>query len=131
MLRSVSLPNLARPAHCSALAMILLSLGAAHAAASTVCPQTNTGIALSPGFCASLFADDIGHARHLVVSPSGVVYVNSWSGTYYNSDPIPPGGFLLALKDTQNTGNADLVKRFGESKADGAAGGTGIALFGG
>jgi len=36
--------------------------------------------------------------------------------------------FLVALKDTQNTGKADVVKRFGESKAEGAAGGTGIAL---
>jgi glucose/arabinose dehydrogenase/mono/diheme cytochrome c family protein len=131
MLCSVSLPNLARAARWSAVAMLLISLGAAHAAAAsaTVCPETNTGIALSPGFCASLFADNIGHARHLVVSPSGVLYVNTWSGTYYNSDPIPPGGFLLALKDTQNTGNADVVRRFGESKAEGAAGGTGIAIY--
>ena len=64
-----------------------------------------------------------------MVAPSGVVYVNTWSGIYYNSDPIPPGGFLVALKDTQNTGKADVVKRFGESKAEGAAGGTGIALY--
>jgi mono/diheme cytochrome c family protein len=130
MVHSVSLPrNRARAAHWSAVAMILVSLGAAHAARATVCPETNTGIALSPGFCASLFADNIGHARHLVVAPSGVVYVNTWSGTYYNSDPIPPGGFLLALKDTQNTGNADVVRRFGESKTEGAAGGTGIAIY--
>ena len=126
---SVSLPNLARVAHWSAVAMILVSLRAAHAAPAAVCPETNSGITLSPGFCASIFADNIGHARHLVVSPSGVVYVNTWSGNYYNSDPIPPGGFLVALKDTKSTGKADVVKRFGESKAEGAAGGTGIALY--
>jgi glucose/arabinose dehydrogenase len=116
-------------AHWSAVAVILLSLGAAHAAPATVCPENNTGITLSPGFCASIFAENIGHARHLVVSPSGVVYVNTWSGTYYNADPIPAGGFLLALKDSQSKGKADVVKRFGESAAQGAAGGTGIALY--
>jgi glucose/arabinose dehydrogenase/mono/diheme cytochrome c family protein len=127
----VNLPNLARGTRWLSVSLILFKLGTANAVPSTDCPGPYTGISLSPGFCASIFADNVGHARHLVVSPSGVVYVNTWSGVYYNSDPIPPGGFLVALKDTLNTGNADLVKRFGESKADGAAGGTGIALFGG
>src|ERR1700726_159394 len=90
---------------------------------SLLCPETDSGLTLPAGFCATIFADNIGHARDLVVAPSGVVYVNTWSGTYYNSDPIPPGGFLVALKDSQNTGKADVVKRFGESKAEGAAGG--------
>jgi transposase len=31
----------------------------------------------------TVFADNIGHARHLVVAPNGVVYVNTWSGVYY------------------------------------------------
>jgi glucose/arabinose dehydrogenase/cytochrome c5 len=115
----------------AAIALALLELGTASAASSPAagCPDTDPGITLSPGFCASVFADGIGHARHLAVSPSGVVYVNTWSGRYYNSDAVPPGGFLVALKDTGNTGKADVVKRFGESQADGAAGGTGIALY--
>ncbi len=129
MFYSVSLAKPAGLAHWLAVALILVGLGTANAAPTTSCAGNGTGISLSPGFCASIFADNIGHARHLAVSPSGVVYVNTWSGTYYNSDPIPPGGFLVALKDTQNTGKADVVKRFGESKAEGAAGGTGIALY--
>jgi hypothetical protein len=84
---------------------------------------------LSPGFCATVFADNIGHARHLLVSPSGVVYVNTWSGRYYNEAPIPDGGFLIAFQDTKKTGKADVVTRFGVSAAAGAAGGTGIALY--
>jgi glucose/arabinose dehydrogenase/mono/diheme cytochrome c family protein len=76
-----------------------------------------------------IFADNIGHARHLTVSAAGVVYVNTWSGAYYNADPLPAGGFLVALQDSRGTGTADIVERFGESKADGAAGGTGIALY--
>ena len=39
--------------------------------------DTTGGITLPPGFCATVFADDIGHARHLVVAPNGVVYVNT------------------------------------------------------
>jgi hypothetical protein len=37
-------------------------------------PTDDTGLRLPAGFCASLFADGIGHARHLVVAPNGVVY---------------------------------------------------------
>ena len=127
MFDSVSMPNPSQAARWSVVALLLIGLGTAHAAPTTDCPAA--GLSLSPGFCASLFADNIGHARHLVVAPSGVVYVNTWSGVYYDADPIPPGGFLVALKDTQNTGKADVVKRFGESKAEGAAGGTGIAFY--
>ncbi len=113
-------------------AALILLIGTAHAVpgpSASGCADVDTGITLSPGFCATIFADNIGHARHLVVSSSGVVYVNTWSGVYYNADPIPDGGFLVALQDTKNAGKADVVKRFGESKADGAAGGTGIALY--
>jgi glucose/arabinose dehydrogenase/mono/diheme cytochrome c family protein len=119
-------------ARSSAAALLLVGLGgayAAHAAPSTGCAETDTGITLSPGFCASVFADNIGHARQLVVSRSGVVYVNTWSGVYYSDGPVPDGGFLVALKDAKHTGKADVVNRFGESKADGAAGGTGIAIY--
>jgi len=93
------------------------------------CGTASTGIVLSPGFCATVFADNIGHARQLVVSASGVVYVNTWSGVYYNAGPVPDGGFLVALQDTTGNGRANVIKRFGETKADGSAGGTGIALY--
>ena len=44
------------------------------------CPANNTGLKLPTGFCATIFAEGIGHARHLVVSADNVVYVNTWSG---------------------------------------------------
>ncbi len=94
-------------------------------AASATCG----GLRLPPGFCATVFADNIGHARHLVVAPDGVVYVNTWSGRYYGNDTTPPGGFLVALKDSNGDGAADLTDRFGATEADGSAGGTGIALY--
>ncbi|HXA92213.1 MAG TPA: c-type cytochrome [Steroidobacteraceae bacterium] len=89
----------------------------------------NTGLKLPAGFCASIFADNIGHARHLVVAGNGVVYVNTWSGRYYGNDKPHAGGFLVALQDTGGIGKADVIKRFGETLATGGHGGTGIALY--
>lgn len=93
------------------------------------CPGDNGGITLSPGFCATIFADKLGHARHLVVAPDGVVYVNSWSGRYYHNDTPPPGGFLIALQDTKGDGHADKIVRFGPTLPQGDHGGTGIAIY--
>jgi hypothetical protein len=89
----------------------------------------NGGITLPRGFCATIFADHIGHARHMVVAPNGVVYVNTWSGRYYRNDAPPPGGFLIALQDTKGDGHANVVTRFGPDSKSGNAGGTGIALY--
>jgi hypothetical protein len=44
-----------------------------------VCPGDNGGILLSPAFCATIFADNVGHVRHTVIGPNGVLYVNTWS----------------------------------------------------
>src|SRR5262245_47116131 len=73
------------------------------------CAGDNGGITLPAGFCATVFADNIGHARHLVVAPNGVVYVNTWSGLYYQNDEPPAGGFLVALHDTTGDGRADVI----------------------
>jgi glucose/arabinose dehydrogenase/mono/diheme cytochrome c family protein len=94
-----------------------------------VCADDNGGITLPAGFCATVFADDVGHARHLVVAPNGVVYVNTWSGRYYGNDTPPAGGFLVALRDTKGDGRADVKVRFGDSVQTGSAGGTGITLY--
>ncbi|HET6375540.1 MAG TPA: PQQ-dependent sugar dehydrogenase, partial [Methylocella sp.] len=92
------------------------------------CAAGDGGISLPPGFCATVFADGIGHARHMAVAPSGTVYVNTWSGSYYKTKP-PPGGFLVALKDSDGDGRADIIARFGETEETGGHGGTGIAIF--
>lgn len=89
----------------------------------------DAGLKLPRGFCATVFADKIGHARHLAVAPSGVLYVNTWSGRYYGNDTPHPGGFLVALQDTKGTGHADVNVRFGDTVATGSKGGTGIALY--
>ena len=99
-------------------------------AASGACPSDDSGLKLPPGFCATIFADGIGHARHLVVAPNNVVYVNTWSGGYYPAgEAIHEGGSLVALQDKSGAGKADVVERFGATAQDGSHGGTGIALY--
>jgi glucose/arabinose dehydrogenase/mono/diheme cytochrome c family protein len=98
-------------------------------AKSQACPNDDSGLTLPAGFCATVFADDIGHARHMVVAPSGVLYVNTWSGTYYGNDTPHAGGFLVALEDKSAAGRADVIQRFGETVQSGGAGGTGIGMY--
>jgi glucose/arabinose dehydrogenase/mono/diheme cytochrome c family protein len=101
-------------------------------AGSSACPADDSGLTLPPGFCATVFADGIGHARHLVVAENGVVYVNTWSGRYYPPDqPSPSGGFLVALQDKTGSGKADAIERFGGTEQTGDHGGTGIGLYNG
>jgi glucose/arabinose dehydrogenase len=121
-------------------AAALLSIGAgamvqaapkSAATGSSGCAGDNGGITLSPGFCATVFADNLGNVRHITVASNGVVYANTWSGRYYPGSKPPADGFLLALQDTDGDGHADKVTHFGETPADGAAGGTGIRLYNG
>ena len=98
-------------------------------AQSQACPNDDSGLQLPAGFCATVFADGIGHARHMVVAPSGVLYVNTWSGRYYGNVTPHAGGFLVALEDKSGAGKADVIERFGETVQSGGAGGTGIGLY--
>src|SRR5246127_1639277 len=102
---------------------------AAAGAKSQACANDDSGLQLPAGFCATVFADDIGHARHMVVAPSGVLYVNTWSGRYYGNKPPHPGGFLVALRDKSGAGKADVIERFGATVQTGGAGGTGIGMY--
>ena len=96
---------------------------------SQSCPNDDSGLKLPAGFCATVFADGIGHARHMVVAPDGVLYVNTWSGRYYGNDTPHAGGFLVALQDKNGSGKADVIERFGETVQNGGAGGTGIGMY--
>jgi glucose/arabinose dehydrogenase len=94
------------------------------------CDPDNTGLTLPSEFCASVFADNLGHARHLVVAPNGDVYVNTWSQR--NNTPNPPGGFIVALRDKDHDGRAETIERFGAKYEPGKpGGGTGIAIHDG
>lgn len=110
---------------------LLLAHGPLAVAQGAQCAGDNGGLSLPPGFCATLFADHIGHARHLAVATDGTVYVNTWSGRYFDrlGSQLPPGGFLVALRDSRGSGHADVIRRFGDGVEQGAHGGSGIALF--
>src|SRR5580692_11272642 len=122
--------------HCVAGFGLLASMASAQGQSnfakqikSSACPNDDSALKLPPGFCATVFADGIGHARHLVVSADGLVYINTWSSPYYGHDAPHPGGFLVALQDKNGAGKADVIERFGETTQSGGAGGTGIALY--
>lgn len=99
------------------------------AADASACPNDDSGLKLPGGFCATIFADGIGHARHMAFGPNGVLYVNTWSGRYYGNSKPPEGGFIVALQDKAGTGKADVIERFGETVASGGAGGSGVAVY--
>lgn len=82
------------------------------------CEPDNGGITLPDGFCALVVADKLGAARHLEVAPNGDLFVA------IRNQPKLPGG-IVALRDTNGDGRADVQERFGDD------GGTGIKLHNG
>jgi len=88
-------------------------------------------LAFAIGALSPYIADNIGHARQMAVTPDGTLYVNTWSGAYFNNGPVPAGGFVVALKDTHGNGHADVIERFGETVASGGHGGTGLVFHNG
>jgi glucose/arabinose dehydrogenase/mono/diheme cytochrome c family protein len=121
----------ARSAALALVATIALFAPGARAESKGPCDPDNGGLSLSPGFCATVFADNLGHVRHMVVAPDNTLYANTWSGRYFPRAPAPSGGFLLALRDTKGAGHADVISRFGVTVEEGGTGGSGIALFNG
>ena len=94
---------------------------------SPQCDPDNGGITLPPGFCAVVFADTVGIARHLAVARNGDVYVNLENAERTSAGTSPLRGALarggvLALRDTTGDGRADVAVRVPHT------GGTGIAL---
>src|SRR5258706_4519639 len=74
----------------------------------------NAGLRLPAGFSASTLVDSIGRARHILVTPQGVVYVKL--------DKLINGKGILRLKDTDDDGKADDINSFGNYR------GTGITI---
>jgi glucose/arabinose dehydrogenase len=89
----------------------LVLLGIQLARRRSGCDSTLT---LPSGFCATLVADDIGPARHLVVAPNGDIYVALWR------EGARRGG-ILALRDTTGDGVADVREQFGQEAGPGIA----------
>ena len=101
-------------------------------AEAAACPGDDSGLKLPAGFCATIFANGVGHARHLAVAPNGVVYVNTWSGRYYGNDKPPhAGGFLVDLQGPATVAQERPTSTgvSGETVQSGGAGGAGIGLY--
>lgn len=90
--------------------------------------RADVQLKLPSGFSATVFAESLGGTRHIVAAPNGTVYVNTWRSPYDSTRKVPPGGFLIALRDTDGDGRADLIRRFGSTSESGSRGGTGVAL---
>jgi glucose/arabinose dehydrogenase/mono/diheme cytochrome c family protein len=102
----------------------------APAAGGAICPGGDTGITLPPGFCATVFADNVGNVRHIAVAADGALYGNLWNGSsYFPRDKAPADGFLVAIQDTAHAGTSDKITHFGQTPAEGSKGGTGIGLY--
>jgi glucose/arabinose dehydrogenase len=90
------------------------------------CPDpSNTGLVLQPGFCANVFADSLGAARHLVVAPNGDVFVSVQSRPTASGVNVAGPSGIVGLRDTNGDGRADAIERFAD------AGGTDIKLWNG
>ncbi len=88
-----------------------------HVAVAAACDASNGGIQLPAGFCATVFADNLGVARHMVVNSNGDVYVAL--------QKLHGDAGIVALRDTNHDGHADMIKYFGTDA------GTGIGIHNG
>ncbi len=78
-------------------------------------PPESGGIKLINGFQASVFAENLGKARHIVVDPAGTVFVKL--------EKLNDGKGIVELNDTNGDGKADQTMMFGNYT------GTGMALY--
>ena len=95
------------------------------AAVAPACAPDNGGLTVPAGFCATIFADSVGGARHIAVAANGDVFVaRSSPGRPRAGSESGQGARVgvLALRDSNGDGRADRQEVFGR------AGGTGLAL---
>src|ERR1044071_5211634 len=83
--------------------------------ASITCAPDNGGIALPPGFCATIFADHLGKARHIAVTPSGHVFVAIQPTSETSGE-----GHTASLSDDANDGKAEQQQTFGSMGGNGS-----------
>jgi glucose/arabinose dehydrogenase len=79
----------------------VVSLALVVGAAGTAAAADNDGLTLPSGFTATVVQEGLGAGRHLVVAPSGDIYLGSHSG-------------LVAMRDTDHDGKVDKTESFGD-----------------
>ena len=78
------------------------------------CDTNNGGLSLPSGFCAVVVTTNAGRARQMAVRDNGDLYVA------IDPDPMTKiGGGILALRDTNGDGKADIELRFGTTGGNG------------
>jgi glucose/arabinose dehydrogenase len=96
------------------LALTFIALAACRSAATSTTGGCDESIKLPPGFCAIIFSDSAGLARHLVVRRNGDVIVGML-------DQRRVAGGVLVLRDADKDGHADAAEQFGEGGVHGVA----------
>ncbi|MEE8157699.1 MAG: sorbosone dehydrogenase [Gammaproteobacteria bacterium] len=93
--------------------------------AAAACIAQDVGLTFPEGFSATVFHEGVGRARHLAVRDNGDVYV---AIRHYPARPNRNFdgnvGGIVALRDTDKDGVADVVERFGNINL-----GTGMGIF--
>ena len=77
--------------------------------------KDNAGLKLPKGFSALVYADNIGHARHMAINTNGDIYVSLSN--------VKNGGGIVCLRDSNKDGRADVIKYHGIYD------GTGIKIY--
>src|SRR5690348_3907421 len=72
---------------------------------------TNGGLTLPPSFKAVVVGEHLGRTRHIVIRDNGDIYaaLNSMNN----------GGGIVALRDTNGDGKADIIRYFGNGHGTG------------
>ena len=86
--------------------------------------STSGGLTLPAGFRASIFADDLGRGRHIIVRDNGDVYVS------LRTRDEQRGGGIVALRDADRDGTADEIRYFGDVAGTGLDIRAGYLYFG-
>lgn len=81
------------------------------AAPALAADDAGPGITLPEGFGVTVFADDIGAPRHMAVRDDGTVYAMLHRGS--------EKGSIVALKDQDGDGKADIIRYFGTGEGSG------------
>ncbi len=93
---------------------LIAACGRRKSSATSATGGCDESIKLPAGFCATVFAESAGPARHLVVRKNGDVIAGILD------QRRQPGGVLM-LRDSDRDGHADAETRFGESGVHGIA----------
>ena len=87
-----------------------------------LCDSDNGGLSLPDGFCAIVVADNLTRPRLIDVADNGDIYVHSRGAR--GDQENEPGAGIIALRDADGDGRAEIIERFSDRY------GTGLELRG-